>query len=306
MGEILFKPPNIDLKRYFLLKKNKKIWLFGALFVVLQTEKEYRNIQQKTMKTVIISIIFILSGLILAHAQENFPNELQENTQAVSEEISAPEAESVPIKVKHDIAEPKLDTEFNLYSLQPDSLHLPLLNDFGQMPSYGWCGMYPLYWGGLSSWRLHQGLNINIGASVFAEFGKHARRGAGFGQNIALQYATPLTDKLSLSVGGYFNNVYWQQDSYQNVGLSAVLGYKFNEKWEAYVYGQKSIMQTNNIIPRPMYYWDEVGDKIGAAVKYNFSDAFSVQLSVEEHIYPQYQTHVPTPYIRNPHPQMGK
>ena len=172
-----------------------------------------------------------------------------------------------------------------------DTLHLPMLNNLGQVPTYNYISMYPLHWSSFSSWYIHEGLNVNIGASVFAEFGKHARHGAGFGQNIALQYATPLTDKLSLSIGGFINNIYWQRDTYRNAGFSAVLGYKFNEKWEAYVYGQKSIIQNNNFLSRPMYYWDEVGDKIGAAVKYNFSEAFSVQLSVEEHVYPQ--NHMP-------------
>lgn len=261
--------------------------ILGIIRSFAVRKEVFRIMRQNTMKTIISAIFFLLSGLIFAHAQEINSDELQDKSSVVSEEISSTEAEIVPIKVEHEIAEPKLSTEFCLSSLQPDSLHLPLLNDLGQMPSYGWYGMYPLYWGGMSSWRLHKGLNVSIGASVFAEFGKHARHGAGFGQNIALQYATPLTDKLSLSVGGYLNNIYWQHDSYRNAGISAVLGYKFNEKWEAYVYGQKSIVQSNNFLPRPLYYWDEVGDKIGAAVKYNFSDAFSVQLSVEEHVYPQ-------------------
>lgn len=58
-----------------------------------------------------------------------------------------------------------------------DSLHLPLLNSFGQVRM----NMYPLGWNGLYNWNLHSGLNLNIGASVFATFGRKAWRGAGFG-----------------------------------------------------------------------------------------------------------------------------
>ena len=59
-----------------------------------------------------------------------------------------------------------------------DSLYLPLLNRFGQTRSIG---IYPLWWGGWYDWQLHKGLNVNLGASVFAQFGKNAwHKGAGF------------------------------------------------------------------------------------------------------------------------------
>ena len=125
---------------------------------------------------------------------------------------------------------------------------------------------------------------MNVGASVFAQFGKHARHGAGFSQNISAMYAMPLTDKLSLAVGGYLNNVYWAHDSYRDAGVSAVLGYQFDEHWEAYLYAQKSLVDNNKFhrfTPYPLYDMGELRDRIGAAVKYNFSPNFSVQLSVE-------------------------
>jgi len=158
-----------------------------------------------------------------------------------------------------------------------DSLHLPAMNLKGQVLPIG---MYPLTWGGWYNWELHKGLNLNVGASVFAQFGKHAHHGVGFSQNISMMYAMPLTDKLSVAVGGYLNNTYWAHDSYRDAGLSAVLGYKFNEHWEAYLYGQKSI--TNNYRMSPyLYDLGGMGDRIGAAVKYNFNEHSSIQLSVE-------------------------
>ena len=100
----------------------------------------------------------------------------------------------------------------------------------------------------------------------------------------------PVTDKLSVAIGGYFNN-------WRDAGLSAVLGYRFNEHWEAYLYGQKSI--TNNIAnrlqyglydgyyggygmgrfsrnafgisPYSMYDLGNFGDRIGATLRYNFN-----------------------------------
>lgn len=211
------------------------------------------------------------------------------------------EVVNVPIKVEHEVAQPELSSAIEGNLELQDSLHLPVLNSLGQMPSLGYHGHYlsPLWGSWWGAWNLHEGLNVTLGASVFAQFGKNARRGAGFSQQIALQYAEPLTDKLSLAVGGYLTNVNWQHESFRDVGLSAVLGYQFNEKWEAYVYGQKSLVQSSNFIPRSFYEMEQLGDKIGAAVKYNFSPSFSMQLGVEQHIYPNH--HVPMiPIVRNP------
>ncbi len=158
-----------------------------------------------------------------------------------------------------------------------DSLHLPTLNSRGQTLPMGW---YPSYWGGWNDWQLHEGLNASMDASVFAEFGKYARSGVGFGQNISLMYAVPLTKNLSLALGGYMGNVFWQHDNYHDAGLSAVLGYKLDEHWEAYLYMQKSIIN-HPLPPRSVLDMNRLGDRIGAAVKYNFSPNFSVEVSVE-------------------------
>lgn len=155
-----------------------------------------------------------------------------------------------------------------------DSLHLPMLNNFGQT----YINMYPYDWLGCYDWRLHRGLNVNLGASVFATFGNNPWRGTGFTQSIAAMYAVPLTDNLSLAVGGYVNNMFWAHDAYHDAGLNAVLGYKFDEHWEGYLFGQKTIVHTP--IPMPLYDLHSIGDRIGAAVKYNFSPSFSVQVTV--------------------------
>ena len=156
-----------------------------------------------------------------------------------------------------------------------DSLHLPLLNRFGQT----YINMYPYSWFGLYDWELHKGLNLSLGASVFATFGDGPWKGAGFTQNIAAMYAVPITDKLSFAIGGYMNNLYWSHDAYRDAGLNAVLGYKFNEHWEGYIFGQKSLVNKN--MPMPLYDMSRIGDRIGAAIKYNFNPQFSIQVTVE-------------------------
>ena len=158
-----------------------------------------------------------------------------------------------------------------------DSLYLPTLNHYGQMPPLGFRSMY---WPGWNHWNLHKGLNLNFGASVFAQFGKHAHHGAGFAQSLSAMYAVPLTHKLTLAVGGYFSNIYWTHNNYRDAGLNAVLGYQLNEHWETYIYAQKSLVK-NRFIPYSIYDINALGDRIGAAVKYNFNPYISLQISVE-------------------------
>lgn len=168
-----------------------------------------------------------------------------------------------------------------------DSLHLPELTLNGTVRPFA---VSPLWWGNWNSWELHEGMNLNLGISVFAQFGKNAQHGAGFTQNLAALYAMPLTDKLTLAAGGYMNNIFWQHDTYRDAGLTAILGYRFNEHWEAYLYGQKSIV-TSSHTPWALYDMHELGDKVGAAVKYNFTPSFSVQVSFEQGRLP-HQRHV--------------
>ena len=164
-------------------------------------------------------------------------------------------------------------------TLLPDTtLHLPSLNNLGQMHYINrWPMSYSL--AGYQNWDLHQGLNMSLGASVFAGFGKYAPSGAGFAQNVSGMYALPFNDKLSLAFGGYFLNADWGGRNLRDAGLNAVLGYKFNDHWEAYLFCQKSLMSPK--VPWPYYDPMEFGDRLGAAVKYNFNPSFSIQLSVE-------------------------
>ena len=164
------------------------------------------------------------------------------------------------------------------FGVSLDSLHLPELDDRGRVMNYNY---YPYYFGGTwSNWRLHEGLNLSLGASIFSQFGKHAYGGVGFAQNLSMQYATALTSRLSIAVGGYLDNMYWANTTFRDAGMTAVIGYKFNEQWEGYVYGQKSIV-TNAPIPPYLQDLNEMGDRIGAALRYNITPNISVQMSVE-------------------------
>ena len=184
-------------------------------------------------------------------------------TEAITPNYKGEETTLKPIKL------PKKETL--------NSLYLPTLNHYGQMTPLSFRSMY---WSGWNHWNLHKGLNLNFGASVFAQFGKHAHHGAGFAQSLSAMYAVPLTHKLTLAVGGYFSNIYWTHNNYRDAGLNAVLGYQLNEHWETYIYAQKSLVK-NRFIPYSIYDMNALGDRIGAAVKYNFNPYISLQISVE-------------------------
>lgn len=157
---------------------------------------------------------------------------------------------------------------------------------------------------------LHKGLNLSVGASAFATFGKGAPHKGGFSQNINATYLAPLTKngKLWIAGGGYFNNTFYGGDSYRDVGLYAIMGYKFNEHWEAYVYGQLSISNNydnfyNRYYPYGYgryglgYYPGMWGmgstmpfgygmgasgaNVLGAGVKYNVNKNFSIGINFE-------------------------
>ena len=162
------------------------------------------------------------------------------------------------------------------------TLHLPELNSLGQMHAISrWPGSYGLM--GYQNWDLHKGMNLSLGASVFTGFGKYAPSGAGFAQNASGMYAWPINDKLSFAAGVYLLNATWGGLNLRDTGLSGVLSYKFNEHWEGYLYGQKSLIEPK--LPYYLYYNPELGDRIGAAVKYNVTPSFYIQLSVEERRY---------------------
>ena len=163
------------------------------------------------------------------------------------------------------------------------------------------------------AYGLHPGLNASVGVSAFATFGKNVPHHGGFGQDINLSYLTPLTKdgKLWLDLGGYFNNTTWGGDSYRDVGLYGILGYKFDEHWEGFVYGQLSISNNyDNLWNRygyygyspycygypimgysPLYYGMGTpmgygmgmsgANVIGAGVKYNVNKNFSIGVSFQ-------------------------
>ena len=163
---------------------------------------------------------------------------------------------------------------------------LPILADslsLRQMLFLPYGGMFlPFGHGNLYGWQFHKGLNVSLDVSVFAPIGKHTYGGVGFAQNISMMYVQPLSQKMCLAVGGYYNNMYWAHSSFQDAGINAALAYRFNDRWEGYLYAQKAVVKNAPIMLMDIH---DLCDRIGAAVKYNFSPSFSVQMSVERRGY---------------------
>lgn len=155
------------------------------------------------------------------------------------------------------------------------SLSLPSFNTYTVSPLL----MPDDYWGGYNLWNLHPGLNVSMGMSVSVGLGKSSYSGVGFAQNLALMYALQLSKRFSLAVGGYFNRLNWNGFSCNDAGFSAVLGYHIDNRWDAFVYGQKSLFTPR--MPRQLRYMGNISDKIGAMVSYKLSPSATICVSVE-------------------------
>ncbi|MCD7714300.1 MAG: hypothetical protein LUI08_05185 [Prevotella sp.] len=166
----------------------------------------------------------------------------------------------------------------------PDSLNLPN-PDYSGATAFHYGRNYN-YLGGYGLWSLHEGLNASLDLSAFTSFGKG--HFSGIGERIDLMYAKPLNDKLSIAVGGYFENLNSGIGSYRAAGITALLDYRFNEHWEAYVYGQKNLMF--NASEGRFGVWNGMGaydyygnfaDRIGLGLRYNFNETTFLEVQFD-------------------------
>lgn len=157
--------------------------------------------------------------------------------------------------------------------VHPDNATIVHSPDFGSIFS----GCY-------SDWALHPGLNGSLSASAIIGLGRHS--GSGFSNSLSLMYAGNITPKLSYALGGYHSFLNYGGYQLRDAGLTALFNYRFDEHWEAAAFVQKSIMQPK--LPPQLYWMADVGDKIGASLRYNFNPAFSVSVSVWEERSPSF------------------
>lgn len=144
-------------------------------------------------------------------------------------------------------------------------------------------------------------LHGSVGISVMAGLGKGAPKGAGFAQDINLDYTLPLGSRGWLTVGGYMDHLNWSGMNTTSAGIYGALGYQIDDHWAAYVYGQKSLANSGYGFPYyggyytgfngygyhgyngygyPNGYWN--ADRLGAALRWTPSKNFMLQISVEK------------------------
>ena len=154
---------------------------------------------------------------------------------------------------------------------------------------YGW-GYGPILF--------HEGLNVDLSLAAFASFGKNSQ-GGGFAQSLSATYVQPLDEKVWVAAGAGVSNTMFCGHSYRSGALYGILGYRFDEHWEAALYGMMSVgnhpapsyaMPANRFLPYSAYAYGPYGlpygmgdaDRIGGMVTYHFNPSFSVSLSVEK------------------------
>ena len=138
-------------------------------------------------------------------------------------------------------------------------------------------------------------LHGSVGLSVIAGFGKGAPKGAGFAQDISLNYTMPIGKRGWLTAGGYMNHLNWSGINATSAGLYGELGYQINDNWSAFIYGQKSLANTGIAGYGYPYYgycygfnglgypgYNPYADRLGAAIRWTPNKNFSLQLSVEK------------------------
>ena len=96
---------------------------------------------------------------------------------------------------------------------------------------------YGGYWG---LWELHEGFNACLDMSVSASFGKNRFPGVGFGTGISAMYVRSLTDRLVLSVGGFYDRLSWNGLNENRFGINLLAGYQLTDRVSLYAYGSKA------------------------------------------------------------------
>lgn len=125
-------------------------------------------------------------------------------------------------------------------------------------------------------------------------------------------YVSNLSKKATLAVGGYLNSMQYSGNQYTTAGITAILGYRFNEHWSAYAFVQKAFVSDNVGIGFGPYGYYGMGgyyglgymggmgmgyggwngnhmmDRIGGGVRYEWGKHNSIELHVEVDHAPNY------------------
>lgn len=143
---------------------------------------------------------------------------------------------------------------------------------------------------------LHPGLNARFEFSLMAGLGKGRRRGVGFGESVAIDYALPLGKRGFLALGAYADHYKWGNARNTDVGVSALLGYRATGWLNIYAFAQKGFAQNASpaTLYDPLYIgmpYDRPKDEIGAAFEFKLGESASLSFSVSRRTYDSPERH---------------
>lgn len=193
-----------------------------------------------TMKRIFYIALMLACGIMTANAQD-----ITERNDSTVEPLE-PQRLQGPREATEAEKEYARQYEKERQEQEQIDYNLPTIDNNGQVVTPAEDYYYP-FWGGWgwNRWRLHKGLNVNLGASAFVTSGNGWSTHGGFTQDVSLMYVTNLSKKATLAIGGYFNNMEYRGDNYTTAGFSALFGYRFNEHWSAYAFAQKAFTSNN-------------------------------------------------------------
>lgn len=157
-------------------------------------------------------------------------------------------------RLAHDIlAEEQHDAEGSVLVDLP--MGRSMSSQLDMLPSYS-CTSPWTRGAGLGYWRLHEGLNAEVGFSVSGAFGKGSPQGVGLGEHIAAAYAMPFgKDKRWIGAFGISaDRLDWGGYNSTTVGLNGLLGYHVNDRVNLYVWGTYNFVTRQSGGPNPYAY----------------------------------------------------
>lgn len=139
----------------------------------------------------------------------------------------------------------------------------------------------PDYW---NSGFLHSGLNAQFGMSVTAAWGRHAPRGAGFGQHLGLMYVAPLTSRFAVAAGLTADHLTWGGDRFTSLNLMGAATFRLTDRVSVFAYGAKRLLPRKPVfgLAAPFFY-DRSPDYVyGGGFDFQLNEHSWLQISFEK------------------------
>lgn len=165
------------------------------------------------------------------------------------------------------------------------------------------------YWGGWSSWDIHDGLNMQVDMGVIVGWGKrNPMRGASFFTDASLLYAKRLGSRWTFAVGGSFDRYRLWGETVNDVSIDALASYRINDRLFATGYVHHSFADDKQVPFLYPYNYYAMGDAVpgstvvGAQLDWKINRSTSFQIGVS-HV--SYDNRMHTPGV-DVHKKMGE